>query len=87
MLKYAQAQEARLSISAQPSSYLIQLWDDGNGFDPESIKRGYGLKNMKERAQKMNAQLTIESKIGEGTRIVLELANNQITPYGGGKPL
>ncbi|MEM9824531.1 MAG: two-component regulator propeller domain-containing protein, partial [Bacteroidota bacterium] len=73
VLKYAQASEARLSVTIKPDAYLIQLRDDGLGFDPEVVDPGYGLKNMKERALKMNAQLGIESAKGAGTCISLTL--------------
>ena len=46
--------------------------DDGRGFDMRHITSDHmGLAIMRERANEINAQLTIESQVGIGTKIVL----------------
>lgn len=45
------------------------IQDDGRGFDEAVAKTGNGLKNMKARAAAIQAQLTINSSTGMGTRI------------------
>jgi two-component system sensor histidine kinase UhpB len=45
------------------------LRDDGCGFDPQRRHEGFGLQGMRERAEGMRGQLSIESTKGKGTRI------------------
>lgn len=51
----------------------VEIADDGAGFDPASAHPGhYGLIGMREQALLIGARLDVQSRIGEGTRIVLE---------------
>jgi signal transduction histidine kinase len=47
--------------------------DDGKGFDPEAAGRGLGLASMRERADSVGGRLTVHTRPGEGTVIVLEV--------------
>jgi signal transduction histidine kinase len=50
--------------------------DDGVGFDPEEAgvrSRRLGLTSMEERARALGAGLRIDSALGRGTTIVLEV--------------
>jgi signal transduction histidine kinase len=53
--------------------------DNGRGFEPESVPagRGLGLVGMRERAELVDGALVVESRVGAGTRIRLEV------PIGG----
>ena len=53
----------------------MEIWDDGIGFDPNIIKQGsgMGLRGIKERVQKMNGELSIDTSPGQGTTIVVEI--------------
>jgi signal transduction histidine kinase len=54
-----------------PSRLILEIIDNGKGFDKLNVKTGYGLRNMQKRADEMQAQLVINSQMGEGTRITL----------------
>lgn len=56
-LKYSEAKNINLTLS--PNKLVIM--DDGNGFDPKNVKRGYGLNNMEFRAKEIDAVLEIKS--------------------------
>ena len=47
--------------------------DDGQGFNPERVRTrpGFGLMGIQERAERLNAQLTVTSRPGAGTTIAL----------------
>lgn len=47
----------------------IILTDDGKGFDVADHSAGNGLKNMRERARKINGELEIISDMGRGTKL------------------
>jgi NarL family two-component system sensor histidine kinase YdfH len=55
---------------------LIEVRDDGNGFDPEVVARQvghYGLIGLRERARLMGGNLEIHSKPGKGTTLQLRI--------------
>lgn len=72
-LKYSQAKKAQLSFTCPPGQIIIGLADDGVGFSTNREGRGYGLKNMQQRADKIGAELKIVASEGEGTEISLRL--------------
>jgi signal transduction histidine kinase len=49
----------------------FEITDDGRGFDPEASPGAGGLRNFAQRAGELGAQLTVESKPGQGTRVRL----------------
>jgi signal transduction histidine kinase/streptogramin lyase len=81
LAKYAEADEAIIEVKLENHNLLIEIADDGRGFDvghklnggAASIFGGNGLKNMQRRAENFGGAVNIESKIGAGTRIVLRI--------------
>ena len=53
--------------------FKLIVQDNGRGFNSDHQKHGNGLKNIKHRANKIHAQLTLDSEEGFGTRWKLEL--------------
>ena len=78
VLKHADANNAVLSLSfTSANEFSLQLADDGNGFNEQTIKRGHGLKNIKARTKRLNGQLLITSGEGQGTVVLLKLKLKQ----------
>ncbi len=73
ILKYAQASRVDISLTHTASHVLLEIRDNGRGFDPLSESNGNGLSNMSRRAQLLKGSLYIKSAPGEGTMIRLEL--------------
>jgi signal transduction histidine kinase len=72
-LKYADADEIEVNISKGDGQYQIEITDNGNGFEPETIVMGNGLNNMKKRAREIGGTLQLKSS-KKGTSILLRLA-------------
>ncbi len=74
---HAQAKRILVAATFAPTRVSIVVEDDGLGFDTDRVAgpaAGHiGLIGMKERAQSINGQLTVESLPGRGTRITLVL--------------
>ncbi|WP_426431062.1 tetratricopeptide repeat-containing sensor histidine kinase [Winogradskyella sp. HB-48] len=70
-VKYAEASSINVNILKVHDKMLIKIKDDGKGFDEKNVKLGNGLNNMKKRADEINAQCSISSKLGEGTTITI----------------
>ncbi|MEO0897454.1 MAG: two-component regulator propeller domain-containing protein [Bacteroidota bacterium] len=73
ILKYSQATMCTLSLSSEARKLKLSIQDNGQGFDLGEVRKGYGLKNLKMRADKIEGEIEIRSKIGEGTTIDLFL--------------
>ncbi|HEU4471557.1 MAG TPA: histidine kinase [Flavisolibacter sp.] len=70
-VKYSGAQTIWLGISVRANRLCLTIADNGKGFDPEQVKKGNGLNNMKLRAAEMNALLSIEKNKEQGTLVRL----------------
>jgi signal transduction histidine kinase len=71
--KYAEAENCSLEVSELNKQLVIVLKDDGKGFSSTTETFGIGLKNCKERANSINAQINIQSTRNAGTVITIKL--------------
>jgi len=72
-LRHAHATHFTAKLTFRSEAVLLDLKDDGCGFDVTSRNEGFGLTGMKERVEAMAGQLQIESTPGKGTTISLAL--------------
>lgn len=70
-LKHAAATKMTVSLRAIAEAVELQVVDNGKGFDIQSVSEtgGMGLTNLKDRAQKLRAQLEIASIPEKGTSV------------------
>ena len=71
-LKHSRGDKVSLNTEIDGDKVEIKLEDNGAGFSENINKKGFGLKNMKARAKKINASLRIDSLPGQGTKILLK---------------
>ncbi|MEH2172290.1 AAA family ATPase [Nostoc sp.] len=73
--KYANASEICVELRYEPSQFILQIKDNGQGFESSSLSvgRGFGLLGITERAERIRAELTIYSQLGQGTEIAVRL--------------
>ena len=74
VLKHAHATQVRVSLKKKDNKIILEISDNGVGFDPESLEThgGLGLKGMRERAEQIGGDLRIYS--GEnGTQVSVEV--------------
>lgn len=67
--KHARASQVRFRGDSTSEGILLQLTDDGQGFDTTVPHSGSGLNGMVERVQMLGGHLSIESVPGRGTQI------------------
>ena len=75
--RHAQAAEATVRISTHRQTLLIEIEDNGRGFDVESVMMAgetTGFAGMRERVVLLEGQFTVESQPGAGTRLIAELS-------------
>jgi two-component system sensor histidine kinase DegS len=55
----------------------MEVRDDGGGFDPEVIQANqnhhYGLVGMRERAQSVGGHFRLQSSLGTGTAVLIQI--------------
>ncbi len=71
--KYAQTEQAHVSIQERNQWVMVKIEDFGIGFDYRKAVRGVGLFSMEERARAVGGTLSIHSAPGKGTSISLEV--------------
>lgn len=70
-LRHARAKHFVAQIVFTPDIVRLDLRDDGSGFDSSRKNGGFGLLGIRERLERMDGQLTIQSTPGEGTAILI----------------
>lgn len=70
--RHAEARHVEIVLWSTPERVLMEVRDDGRGFDLEQMGQGngYGLTNMQARARAVNGEVDISSTLGEGTTIL-----------------
>ncbi len=73
--RHAQAQQVDIDVAWTEDTLLIKLTDDGCGFATDTPRGDghYGLAIMQERAEEIQGVLSITSRPGAGTSIILQL--------------
>jgi signal transduction histidine kinase len=69
--KHARARNVNITLSYMPDVLALDVADDGQGFDTARDRRGFGLKSMRERAEELGGELTVESEPGKGMKIAV----------------
>lgn len=79
--RHARATRASVALSRVGEALRLEVADNGVGFDPAAVASGrhHGLVNLRDRAASAGGRLEIDSRPGEGTRLILHLP---ITPEG-----
>ncbi len=67
--KHARASHLAITGHIEEERIILEITDDGVGFEPGHPRVGRGLDNMRERAEALGAHLEIDSAPGEGTKV------------------
>ncbi len=71
--RHSEAQGIAVTLRRSGDAVELEVADDGRGFAFEQSERGLGIGGMRERALLIGAELTIESRPGEGTTVRLSV--------------
>jgi signal transduction histidine kinase len=78
-IKYAESSHILVSLSHSKNILSIVIDDNGKGFEPSKVKKvkngdgGMGMTFMKERIKYVEGRLFLNSELGEGTRVTLNI--------------
>ena len=74
VVKHAKARHVRLALRQEDMRAVLEVGDDGTGFDPRADFPGHlGLSSMRERAEMLGGTFRLESEPGAGTRLLVEV--------------
>jgi two-component system NarL family sensor kinase len=81
--KHAHAEQAWVSLRARNGSVILEVGDDGIGFDPlyatsNGGRDHFGLTAMQERVEMAGGRWEIHSSPGQGTRVVAEFPRQEV---------
>jgi two-component system sensor histidine kinase DegS len=76
--KHAQATKLNISLKLENNKLIMEVSDNGVGFEQSNIirKDAYGMIGMNERITLLNGTMKIESKLGKGTKLKVEMPYN-----------
>ncbi|MBG1243248.1 AAA family ATPase [Nostoc sp. NZL] len=74
-IRYANAKEIRIELIYESTQFFLRIKDNGQGFEANHriLNRGFGLLGITERAERIGAQLSIESRLGQGTETIISV--------------
>ncbi|MEH0153900.1 AAA family ATPase [Limibacter armeniacum] len=73
VIKHAQASQLNMQLIRHEDSLNIIVEDDGKGFDPTVQRHGIGLENLASRVDYLKGDYSIDSQIGSGTSVIVDI--------------
>ena len=78
--RHSAATIVEVGLRTDDQAILLEVSDDGRGFDPGSARAGIGLSAMRERVEELGGEIEVSSRPGSGTEVTVRV------PSGGGTP-
>ena len=72
-LRHSQAAQIDVVLSYNPAEIQLRIEDNGTGFNQQDPNAGLGLVGMRERANRIGAELSVNSNLGQGTKVRVTL--------------
>ncbi|HQV50835.1 MAG: sensor histidine kinase [Flavobacteriales bacterium] len=72
-MKHAKASEISMTITRTDTALNIVVTDNGKGFDTDKPSSGMGMRSIRERAASMGGTVSVDSRPGKGTTVIVEL--------------
>jgi signal transduction histidine kinase len=74
VIKHAEASQLNIMIRQTKSTIEAAIEDNGRGFEPKGVDyEGIGLKNIRDRVAFLKGNVEINSEIGKGTKLKIEI--------------
>ena len=88
--QHAKAQHIEAELRYGLETFRLRIRDNGRGVDPEVLKEGgrpghWGLRGIRERAERIGAHVDFWSESGAGTEVQIEVPGSiayEMSPYG-----
>lgn len=80
ILKYAKASKVTIRFSVHEETIQVCIKDDGVGFDAGKKAKGIGLRNIQTRLELVSGNLRINTAIGKGCELIVEVPSDKTEP-------
>ncbi|MCX5724037.1 MAG: ATP-binding protein [Nitrospirae bacterium] len=78
--RHSHGATGRVTLSLRDGGMRLMIEDDGLGFDPRQVSgQGLGLSNIAVRAKKIGGRCEVQSGMGQGVRIIVDLPCGEAT--------
>lgn len=81
-IRHARTPFIQVRLQKQDDRLVLTIEDQGVGMPPR-VQRGYGLRNMEDRARLLGGTVRFDSRPGKGTRVVLAIPLQELQPSWG----
>lgn len=71
--KYAQAAKVSVKLWKMEQILVLEITDDGSGFDAVTVANGNGLRNMRQRVERHGGSFELRTQQGNGTKLLMTL--------------
>lgn len=68
-VRHGSAGNVSIHLRGEDGRLRLTVADDGTGFDPATVRRGYGLRSMRERVEGIGGEITVRSEPGQGSSV------------------
>ncbi|MBW3665728.1 MAG: sensor histidine kinase [Actinobacteria bacterium] len=83
VVKHADATSATIVAKVRDGALIVEVNDDGCGFDPRSVGDEGGLRHLRDRVAAVGGSLDVRSVAGEGTSVQALLPLSEVTSADG----
>jgi signal transduction histidine kinase len=73
VVRHANAEQVTIALEQRDGRLVLDVEDDGEGFDLAAGSGGAGMTGMRERAALVNGTIAFESEAGMGTHVRVEI--------------
>jgi PAS domain S-box-containing protein len=78
--RHSAATNVEVGLRTDDEAILLEVADDGRGFDPGSAGAGIGLSAMRERVDELGGEIEVSSRPGNGTEVTVRVPSGDGTP-------
>lgn len=78
VVRHAQASTVAVRLRSGDEALLLDIEDDGRGFEPAAVRRGLGLLGIEERVRAMGGSLSLATAPGRGTKFAIAIPQREI---------
>ena len=72
-VRHARADRVKIHVQAGAARLQVSVTDDGIGVDPGGLRGGLGLRGIEERVRELGGAVTMESAVGQGATLTMDL--------------